>query len=146
MSAESLVPATTALLRHVPPEAPPHVDWLVELALPTPEHLRGEGPRVPTFRLPVRIDSAAAGVEIVAERIADHRRAYLDLAMPRDLSEGRGLVTPLRRGSVAGVRADRLTGGIHLEIEWREDRPTRQQLRLVPIDGARWSITVLGVD
>lgn len=146
MSPEPLPTAATALLRHEPREAPPHYDWLVEVAIPTSPTRRSEDARVPTFRLPARLDTLSNGAEIDAEQIADHRRFYLDLDVPRELSEGRGLVTPLRRGSIVGFERDGSEGELRIEIEWRGDRPARQRIRLTPRTGDRWSIAVLGVE
>ncbi len=146
MSPEPSPHAAASLLRHEPREAPPHYDWLVDLAIPTPAALRGQGDRVPTFRLAQRLDTAVTGTELAAERIADHRRLYLDLASPRELSEGRGLVTPLRQGSIVGVEFESAAGRFDLEIRWHDDRPTLQRLRLASRDRNHWSILVLAAD
>lgn len=142
MPPEPASPTATALLRHEPRDAPPHVDWLLDLPLPTPDHLRGDGGRVPTFRLAERPDALSAGAAIDAERLADHRRLYLDLAEPRELSEQRGLVVPLRHGLVVESSLDG-SGAIDLAIDWRGGAgPARQRLRLSPRGGDRWSLAV----
>ena len=146
MSSEPLPTASTALLRHEPRDGPMHYDWLVEVAIPIPEVPWDLDARVPTFRLPARLDTRSIGTEIDAERIADHRRLYLELDVPRELSEGRGLVTPLRRGSIVAFERDGITGEVRIEIDWRDDQPTRQRVRLTPRTGDRWSIAVLGVE
>ena len=72
---------------HVGPLAGIHWDLIIEA-----EPAR----RLPTWRLsanPTRIDTP-----IVADRIADHRREYLDYE--GDISGGRGFVTREDRGSV----------------------------------------------
>lgn len=127
----------TALLRHDPVGETPHFDWLVELAPPAPA--------VPTFRLGHRLDLAAAGCRLEAVRIADHRRLYLTLDEPRQLSGERGRVTPFRRGVAAIVRGER--DGYGLAIDWADPDESgasvRTELRLESAGGSRWRIEVL---
>ena len=143
MTHETHVPAVTALLRHEPRDAPPHFDWLVEVAIPTPDSLRGEGDRVPTFRLPARLDTLDAGAAVAVERIPDHRRLYAELAEPRELSEGRGLVTPLGRGSIVEFKSMLEPVGFEATIAWHREPPIRQRLRLTRATDDRWMVEIL---
>lgn len=139
--------AATSLLRHTPPGALPHFDWLLDLAIPTPDRLRGEGDRVATFRVPQPLDTCLAGAEIVAERIADHRRLYLGLTEERVLSDHRGTVRPHRHGRILEATANhslREAGTIELLIRWDGTEATvLQRLRLTPGDGERWTIATM---
>jgi hypothetical protein len=137
----------TGLLRHTPRTAPAHYDWLLDLPLPARDGHRGEGDRVPTFRLPEPLDRCLAGVEMEAQRIVDHRRRYLLLAEPQELSGDRGTVVPHRFGRIVETNsgaATRPSGEIELTIAWRHDEaPVVQRLRLTPRGGDRWAIAVV---
>lgn len=128
----------TSLLRHDLPEGRPHFDWLVELGRNPP------GGRVPTFRLRRRLDLAPAGARIAAVRIADHRPLYLGLGVVRELSRGRGRVTPRRHGRVeSSVREG---AEWRLSIAWAVAAgamsAVRTWIRLRPAGGDRWLVEV----
>jgi hypothetical protein len=141
------VPApAVSLLRHTPPDGPPHFDWLIDLVIPTPDRLRGEGHRVPTFRVQKALDACPAGCEIAARRIADHRRFYLGLTEERVLSDNRGIVRPHRHGRILEATVtptSREAGAIELLIRWDAAEATiHQRLRLTPSDEDRWTVLV----
>ncbi len=143
MTTKTDAAAITAVLHHEPRDAPPHFDWLIDVAIPTPDSLRGEGDRVPTFRLPARLDTLDAGAAVAAERIPDHRRLYVELAEPRELSEGRGLVTPLGRGSIVEFKSMLEPAGFEATIAWHREPPIRQRLRLTRATDDRWMVEIL---
>jgi hypothetical protein len=141
------VPAPAiSLLRHTPSDGPPHFDWLIDLVIPTPDRLRGQGDRVPTFRVQEALDACPAGCEIDAVRIADHRRLYLGLTEPRVLSENRGTVCPHRHGRILEATVTPTSheaGAIELLIRWDGGESiTLQRLRLTPDDDDRWTVEV----
>ncbi|MGA1631698.1 MAG: hypothetical protein ACO4BU_06280 [Phycisphaerales bacterium] len=147
MSSPTVPAPAVSLLRHTPPDGPPHFDWLIDLSIPTPDRLRGEGDRVPTFRVQEALDACPAGCEIAARRIADHRRFYLGLTEERVLSDNRGTVRPHRHGRILEatvIHASRKAGAIELLIRWDAAEATElQRLRLTPGDDDRWVVRVV---
>ena len=81
----------TVQLLHELPDGAAHVDWLLG------QDPDGEQPLI-TFRLPRRVDELRAGETMEAQRIADHRPAYL--TYEGAVSGGRGTVRRLRRGRI----------------------------------------------
>lgn len=79
----------TVLLRHTLPDGSWHYDWMVERPV-RDEH------RLVTFRTRERVDRADE-IEFDAERISDHRAAYLDFE--GELSGGRGRVERVAAGN-----------------------------------------------
>lgn len=117
----------TALLRHTPLDEVPHFDWLVVLDGDAP----GPDDRtVPCFRLSQRLDLATDGSTLEARPLAAHRGLYLVLSAPRELSAGRGLVEPLRRGEVLAVRDD--AGQRLIDLRWHavEDQCSETLMRV----------------
>ena len=119
----------TVQLLHELPDGTSHVDWMIA------RDRAGQEPLI-TFRLQRRIDELKPGQRMAAERIADHRPAYLDYEGP--VSDKRGSVRRLAWGTV--IREHRQGSSWDFEIRW-QDRgdgvPIRQQLRLAPLeDGA----------
>jgi len=95
------------------------------------------------FRLDRRPDDLAAGAQIKARRMPDHRARYLDFEGP--LSDNRGRVKRLRSGAVLG-EIDSLdeSGSLDISIEWNEhgDRPAQQQhILLEQWNGDDWVVT-----
>ncbi len=133
--------AATSILRHDLPGEAGHFDWLVERF----RDAAGIRAGVATFRLPGRLDLAAAGSRLEAVRIADHRRLYLTLDEPRQLSGGRGRVTPCRRGIIA--RSSDEGGGCRMAIDWcdpgESGAAARSELRLLPAGESRWVAEIL---
>lgn len=80
------------LLRHECPDGSHHYDWMIDAG--------GDG--LTTFRVRERLDSPHLAA-FEAERISDHRRAYLEYE--GEISGGRGRVTRVARGR---CRVDRL--------------------------------------
>ena len=87
----------SVLLLHtgLPPDRGPgdHLDWMLERDAAASR-------RLVTFRLEVRPDTPDRS-DFVAERIADHRVAYLDHEGP--VSGGRGTVSRLARWDLLGL-------------------------------------------
>lgn len=77
------------LLRHDLPDGSSHYDWMIQ---------RPGEPDAPlvTFRVSERIDAGITAFR--AERIGDHRAAYLDFE--GELSAGRGRVTAVAAGEI----------------------------------------------
>lgn len=82
----------TVLLEHRLPDGSWHYDWMIE---------RPEG-GLATFRVTTRIDQPG-GTAFRAERLADHRAAYL--TYEGEVSGGRGWVRRLAVGEMA-IEAD----------------------------------------
>lgn len=78
-----------ALLRHDLPDGSSHFDWMIQ-------RRGGDDAPLVTFRVGVRIDLAPPRFD--AERIGDHRAAYLDLE--GEVSGGRGRVTRVAEGEL----------------------------------------------
>ncbi len=115
----------TVQLLHELPNGTSHVDWMIACDQAGRESLI-------SFRLPRRIDDLKPGQRMPAERIADHRPAYLDYEGP--VSDKRGSVRRLAWGTV--VREHRQGSSWDFEIRW-QDRgdgvSIRQRLRLAPL-------------
>ncbi len=119
----------TVQLLHELPDGTSHVDWMIA---------RDQAGREPliSFRLQRRIDDLKPGQRMAAERIADHRPAYLDYEGP--VSDERGSVRRLAWGTV--VSEHRRRSSWNLEIRWQDrgdGMSIPQRLRLAPLeDGA----------
>lgn len=95
----------------------------------------GEEPLI-SFRVQRRIDKLLPGQRANAERIADHRPAYLDYE--GTISGDRGSVRLLTRGSVVN-ESRQSPSSWTLEIRWQgrgDGVSIRQRLRLQPLEGA----------
>ena len=84
------------LLRHDQPDGTFHFDWMIE---------REPSPQSPpdgliTFRVQVLIDEPGT-IQFEAERLSDHRPAFLDYQGP--LTEGRGQVIRVAAGFATRV-------------------------------------------
>lgn len=90
--------ARTVLLRHELRDGSSHFDWMIE----PPEGDHGASGLI-TFRITDRIDRGDV-VEFLAQRIGDHRAAYLDYEGP--VSGDRGQVRRVAAGSLAWLEAD----------------------------------------
>lgn len=121
----------TVLLLHECGDGTRHVDWLIA------QDSRGSGPLV-SFRLSERLDTLAGGQRLDAERITDHRPAYLDYEGP--ISGDRGTVTRLARGTVLSWQ--RHDDAWRLEVRWGA---CSQRLRMDrdPPGGSDWVVTVI---
>ncbi len=119
-----------ALLRHELQDGSAHFDLLIADRVPTDP----DAATVPTYRVARRPDLVPAHTSMGVERIPLHRERYLALTRSAVLSEGRGTVSPLRRGS----STPKVDGT--LEIIWEDG--ALQCLR-VDQDGSEWTITVL---
>ncbi len=137
-------PPSTALLRHSPPDAAPHLDWLVVLDGTAPA---ADERTVPCYRLQQRLDRAGAGTRLEARRIDLHRAFYLRLDTPTELSNRRGRVEPLRQGDVLAVRFD--GDDRVIDLRWRggaapdlDGTPVLMRIRLLEIDPERSRLEV----
>lgn len=81
------------LLRHELPDGTWHYDWMIE---------QEGSERLVCFRVMVRVDELTPGARFEGERLADHRRAYLDFE--GEISGGRGRVTRVAVGECEGWR------------------------------------------
>jgi hypothetical protein len=115
----------TVLLRHDQPDGSWHVDWLIDVPGDNQD-------RVPTFRMP---KSPLSGErDLLAERLDDHRRHYLDYE--GDIGGGRGRVSRLASGVV--LSAEGWPGATVLIVDLG-DGPV--QWRAVPGAGREWRFT-----
>jgi hypothetical protein len=132
---ESNDPLLTVLLRHELPDGSWHVDWLIATDATS---------RLITFRLPRRVDEITGGEQIRAERLADHRRLYLDHEGPLPGPSQRGTVRRLAHGQV--LSWDRRAGEPwRMRVQWMRDDGSRhrQTLRLAPRWGIVWVIVAV---
>lgn len=131
--------ARTVLLRHELPASTrtpdssvggSHLDWMFEAP---------DRDELVTFRVESRIDAPEC-VEFEAERIGDHRRAYLEYE--GEISHNRGRVFRVAEGTVWNVAdsPDRMT----IEIDWGYGvRVLRGQAAMAGSNGrATWRFVV----
>ncbi len=124
----------TVQLRHEQLDGSWHVDWMLDL------DPQAEADLV-TFRLSRRIDELEAGESLPAERIADHRRAYLTYEGP--ISGNRGHVERLSAGRIEAMQCQ----GDHWAflLVWHDGAAvTRvQRIRLIRRGGTQWQVESL---
>jgi hypothetical protein len=123
----------TVLLLHRLPDGAAHIDWLIA------RDRAGREPLI-AFRLPCRLDEAAAGDVVAAERIVDHRPHYLTYEGP--IAGDRGTVRRLRRGTVMEAEED--PRGRRMRVSWGGGTSRREQrLAVTPVEESAWRITVI---
>lgn len=136
MNAGTLLPVRVpiALLLHETSDGGSHFDVLIAT---TDAPIADDDRTVRAFRVGERPDRLAAGTSIALEELPAHRGLYLRLERAVDLSDGRGRVTPLRRGT-GDFRCD----GAALVISacWAGDASTTWTIR--PAEGTRWQLEV----
>jgi len=95
-SSEAAAPiARTVQLQHTLPNGDWHIDWML-----TPAGQAGDcDARLITFRLPKPLHELPPGSTMAAERIADHRHAYLTYEGP--VSGNRGEVRRVAAGQIS---------------------------------------------
>jgi hypothetical protein len=124
MSSHSPESWPTVQLLHELPDGSAHVDWLLGT---DPD---GQRPLI-TFRLPRRVDELRAGETMDAQRIADHRPAYLTYEGPISGGRGgRGTVRRLRAGQVAAFDPREPVWLLVVIWESDADAGVHQRLRL----------------
>ena len=118
----------TVQLRHELPDGSAHVDWMLG------QDAAGEEPLI-TFRVPRRVDELELGETMPAERIGEHRPAYL--TYEGTLSGGRGTVARLCRGRITAqeISSKRRI----LEISW-EHHEAKQRFEIVRDDSGHWTV------
>ena len=139
MTARNTPGRPTVLLLHELPDGTSHVDWMI-----APDDTDGRELLV-TFRVAGRVDELAAGGQLSARRIDDHRRAYLTYEGP--VSNARGTVRRLAAGVVVSWKRDQ--DRWHMEIEWSDPaggirRQTLSVSRHLP--GDEWAIEAVRTD
>jgi hypothetical protein len=105
----------TALIHHypfIPNQFEPYYDWLVELE---PE-LNPNNRTIMTWRLLKRIDFLEKGKQYSAKLIQPHRAYYLELNETKQLSQLRGFVQPVMKGTVNILTKE--TWKINKMIRW----------------------------
>ncbi|MCI0364306.1 MAG: hypothetical protein L0Y44_03985 [Phycisphaerales bacterium] len=139
-------PLPTVLLRHEMPDGSQHIDWMV-----APDS-GGTQPLI-SFRVAEPLDRLSAGGEALAERIADHRPAYLALEGP--IGRGRGRVTRIGHGAVVAARRlgeNQQNAGWELEICWESGAGASggcgigQLLRLRPSKSSLWTVFCVSIN
>lgn len=110
-----------ALLLHRLSDGSEHVDLCI--GPPDGRDVKDDERAAPTWRCGARPDALPVGAAMAIERIADHRGRYLRLAEPTDLSDDRGRVTPLRRGTARGDATLAITWADGGRSRWRFDGP-----------------------
>lgn len=126
--------ARTVLLRHDLPDGTHHFDWLIE---PEPAGAGAADPderALLAWRLPRRPEEAIGG-EMLVERLAPHRRVYLEYEGP--ISGGRGVVSRVASGTVV-VRRDQVRE-FEAVVALGD---SRLRLQGEPIPGGAWRLRV----
>jgi hypothetical protein len=120
----------TVQLLHELVDGTSHVDWMIA------QDPRGTLPLV-TFRLAARVDQLTGGTA-TAERLPDHRPAYLEYEGP--VAGNRGKVRRLAKGLV--VRWERGSDSWRIEVAWDgpPGAPPRQELLLERLSGGTWRV------
>ncbi len=117
-----------ALARHDVPSGNFHFDWfLARFSACADDDAR----IVRTMRCQIRVDEPLANEGIALEPLDDHRWFYLRLRQKHELSEGRGVVTPLARGWWRGIEANEGTADETIELRWESDQVIRR-FRITP--------------
>ncbi len=124
----------TVLLRHDLPDRSHHFDWLLDLAASTDAPLT-------TFRLQQPVHAKQQRTRLAAEKIADHRRRYLDYEGP--LSGNRGTVRRIAAGHI--ISAVSTSDQWLLTVHWTAPQPIVQQLQLdrhaeTDADSSQWTV------
>lgn len=129
-------PCPTVLLRHELPDGSWHVDWMIA------RDAAADSPLI-TFRLPEPLDAVEPGRTLMAERIGEHRAAYL--RYEGAVSGNRGHVTRLRFGTVVDVFASDNSPKIDLAIHWEHPKAgvTAQRVRLIAENSPNYLAKVL---
>jgi hypothetical protein len=97
----------SVVLRHTLEDGTAHLDWMIARADPAAELI--------TFRVEVGVDLGRPGF-VHAERIGDHRRAYLNYEGA--VSGGRGRVDPIARfGVVTLIESDSVLTVVLKELD-----------------------------
>ena len=130
----------TVQLRHELPDGTSHVDWMIA------RDRAGREPLI-SFRLPRRIDELKPGQRMAAERLADHRPAYLDYEGP--VSDEGGSVRRLAWGTL--ISEHRRRRSWDFEIRWQDrgdGMSIRQRLRLAPLeaDATAWEAVCVATE
>ena len=117
------------VLHHTGAPGGDHYDWLFDIA---------EAPAGPlvAFRVAVTPNEALAAAPVVAERIKDHRRVYLDFE--GELTGGRGAVARVGRGGVVSCEWDGRT--LRAELTWDG---AAVSLSGEAADGGVWSLRLV---
>ena len=117
----------TAILHHLADSDPgaekvvPHFDWLVEI-----RHTRPENRDVPTWRVPVSIETLPPGGSCSIQRIHPHRGQWLEQRSVIRLDEGRGIVSPHAQGTVKSLHQEPQQWII--EIQWNTGQSCRYRM------------------
>ena len=125
-------PLATVLLLHALPDGSNHIDWMMA------RDAKNERPLV-SFRLSERLDRLEAGQSLPAQRIQDHRPAYL--AYEGEVSGGRGNVKRLSGGTIIQQR-ESPDAKLHLEVSWDSGDGVSivQQLTLQQKNPSQWLV------
>lgn len=107
--AESGLQSAVVLLRHTLPDGSWHCDWMLERPADAAER------RLITFRTHARVDSPAV-VGFLAERLDDHRAAYL--SYQGEVSGGQGTVRRLASGVC--VLAEESATALQATVRWHD--------------------------
>jgi len=91
---------------------------------------------VRTMRCHTRIDVSLAAEGIAIEPLDDHRWFYLHLGKQHQLSQGRGVVTPIARGVWRGINSTVGSANENIELRWDAD-PTIRRCCITPPPGSR---------
>lgn len=130
-------PLPTVELLHTLTDGTTHVDWMIA------QDTLATLPLI-TFRLPTPLAELKTGGELIAQRIADHRPAYLTYEGP--ISGERGTVRCLTRGRVR--QWNETARGWEMEILHDSETVTVAplRLRLEPRPGQQWVIVRMTPD
>ncbi|MDA0213876.1 MAG: hypothetical protein O2875_00765 [Planctomycetota bacterium] len=112
-----------ALARHDDLGGNFHFDWFLGRV----EECADDDARiVRTFRCQSRIDHSLATDGALLEQLDDHRWFYLYLSQTHQLSQGRGVVTPLARGWWRSIETTDESVDEAIELRWDSDKAIRK--------------------
>lgn len=127
----------TVQLLHKMPDGSSHIDWMIAQ---DGGDKKGE---LMTFRLEGRLDQVQIGQSILAERITDHRWAYLQYEGP--ISGNRGVVSRVAKGVITSQKHDESSWCV--EICWVNESKSviHQKLRIREIQTPQGKSTVVAL-
>ncbi len=107
-----------SLVHHEMASGESHFDWFLGR---TAQCLDSDAKVVRSFRCPDRVDQPLDATGMKIEASSDHRWFYLQLKQPHELSQGRGLVTPIARGWWKDAHSSGALTGEILQTRWDGD-------------------------
>ena len=127
----------TVQLLHKMPDGSSHIDWMMAQDDSAQER------ELITFRLSGRLDKVQKGQSILAQRIKNHRLAYLEYEGP--ISSDRGVVNRVAKGVILSEKRDESSWRV--EICWESDSSSviHQKFQMQEIQNPQGKSTVIAL-